>query len=165
MCGFLECGSEQLGGRYMGLKSADIADNLGGKYDKQDITKLTYKNNQFDLVVSLETIEHVKLQERALKELMRVSNKWLLLGSVNRTGPNYIKKVEIYKGVKNPYHIKELDPREMQKLVKKVLKKTRTKARVDDYYSILDEHGNFVMASGVNYTDGYCNYVLIEKLK
>jgi len=159
------CGSEQLGNKYMGLESADIADNLGGKYDKQDITKLTYKDNQFDLVVSLETIEHVKQQAKALEELLRVSNRWVFLGSVNRTGPDFIKGVEIYKGEKNPYHVKELDRQQLQRLVNKALSKIKTEALFNLYFSNLDDAGNLVMESGFNRLRGFCNYVLIEKLK
>src|SRR3989338_3715246 len=48
-----------------------------------NIYKLEYKNNSFDLVMATEVLEHLEDPEMALKELVRVSKKYLLLSVPN----------------------------------------------------------------------------------
>ena len=77
-----------------------------------DVSKsLPFKDNEFDAVVSFETIEHLPQDKQAffINELDRISKKAFILGSINKLGPNDIRGVEIYKGKKNPYHLHELD--------------------------------------------------------
>lgn len=44
-----------------------------------DIYKLPYKDNSFDLVICSEVLEHLKEPEKALKEIIRVSNKNIVI--------------------------------------------------------------------------------------
>lgn len=46
-----------------------------------DIKKLPFKNNSFDTVVCFEVLEHLKWKdfERSIKELNRVSSKWIII--------------------------------------------------------------------------------------
>lgn len=49
--------------------------------DAQDLNK--YKDNQFDLVVCCEVLEHLQNPEKGLQELLRISNKYLLISVPN----------------------------------------------------------------------------------
>jgi SAM-dependent methyltransferase len=49
------------------------------KFEIQDIYHLPYENNSFDLVLSLEILEHLSHPSEALAELARVSSKYLVL--------------------------------------------------------------------------------------
>lgn len=44
-----------------------------------DIYNLVYKDNSFDLVICMEVLEHLENPARALKEIERVSSKYVLL--------------------------------------------------------------------------------------
>jgi len=44
---------------------------------------LKYRDNEFDLVICCEVLEHVKNYKKALKELRRISNKYILLSVPN----------------------------------------------------------------------------------
>lgn len=44
-----------------------------------DIYNLVYKDNSFDLVTCMEVLEHLENPEKALKEVERVSSKYVLL--------------------------------------------------------------------------------------
>jgi ubiquinone/menaquinone biosynthesis C-methylase UbiE len=76
-----------------------------------DVTNLVnFADNSVDGAFCFEVIEHLNEedQKKLLMELYRVSTKGFVIGSVNKEGPNTIKGVEIFKGEKNKYHIKEL---------------------------------------------------------
>jgi 2-polyprenyl-3-methyl-5-hydroxy-6-metoxy-1,4-benzoquinol methylase len=51
--------------------------NIG--FEIQDIYNLPYKSNAFDVVLSLEVLEHMKYPSEAMEELVRVSSKYLIL--------------------------------------------------------------------------------------
>lgn len=95
------------------VTSADIVPFDGA--DTVDITKtLPYRYRQFDLVFCCEVIEHISAdkQKPALLELMRVTNKYLILGSISLSGVDFIDGIEIFKAKnnKNKYHLAELTP-------------------------------------------------------
>lgn len=48
-----------------------------------DICDLKYKDNSFDLVICSEVLEHLEDPQKALKELVRVSKKYILLSVPN----------------------------------------------------------------------------------
>jgi 2-polyprenyl-3-methyl-5-hydroxy-6-metoxy-1,4-benzoquinol methylase len=50
---------------------------------KGDIYDIPGKTNSFDLVISTQVFEHLKYPRRALKEMARVSNKYLLISVYN----------------------------------------------------------------------------------
>lgn len=56
------------------------------QWKKEDIQNLSFQNNFFDIIVSCETIEHVRQPEKALKELYRVLKPG---GSLILACPNY----------------------------------------------------------------------------
>ena len=49
------------------------------KFSEESIYNMTYKNNSFDLVSSVEVIEHLENPLDAIKELARVSKKYVLI--------------------------------------------------------------------------------------
>lgn len=49
------------------------------KVDEQDIHNLSYKNNQFDTVCSLETLEHTHDPVKAIGEIKRVAKKRIII--------------------------------------------------------------------------------------
>lgn len=48
-------------------------------FKKADATKLPFKDREFDLVLALEVIEHIKEFEKALDEIKRVTKKFALI--------------------------------------------------------------------------------------
>lgn len=53
------------------------------KIKQGDIYKLPYQDNSFDLVLCTEVLEHLDNPSKALKELIRVSNKYLVISVPN----------------------------------------------------------------------------------
>lgn len=53
------------------------------KLEQGTIYDLKFQNNSFDLVMATEVLEHLEDPKRALKELMRVSKKYILLSVPN----------------------------------------------------------------------------------
>ena len=76
-----------------------------------DVTNLhQFQDDSFDGAFCFETIEHIdgEGQKKLVLELNRVCKKGFVIGSINKDGPDMIKGVEIWKGEKNKYHLKEL---------------------------------------------------------
>lgn len=76
---------DKIGKSYEGLEYSKDAIELGKKlYPKLhirfgDIYELPYAENSFDLVICTEVLEHLENPRKALRELIRVSNKYILL--------------------------------------------------------------------------------------
>ncbi len=72
-----------------GIDYSSTAVKLGKKQNKKlvlkqgDIYELPYKANSFDIVLCMEVLEHLEDPEKALKELKRVSKKYILLSVPN----------------------------------------------------------------------------------
>ena len=72
-----------------GIDGSEEAISIGRKIHphlslKQgNIYKLPYKNNSFDMVLSTEVLEHLEYPQEALKKLIRVSKKYVLLSVPN----------------------------------------------------------------------------------
>ena len=90
-------------------------------YEKQNLkfvqgsaTNLTFPDDSFDVVVSFETIEHLARQEKMLAEIRRVlrPSGVLIISSPNR--PVYSEE----SGEHNDFHVKELDYREFDVLLR-----------------------------------------------
>lgn len=56
------------------------ANNPDLKVFKESVYELTYNNSSCDLIFLLEVLEHLDYPEKALEEIRRVSNKYLILG-------------------------------------------------------------------------------------
>lgn len=104
------------------------------KWTKGDVTKLEYRNNEFDVYVSYEVFEHLPLEsvEQYLQEANRVVK---LGGKFIISTPNK----ETRENVNNPFHIKEYYFEEFDKLLKKFFNQIQ-------YYSVW----NFKVEEGFN---------------
>lgn len=76
-------------------------DNLS--FLERDITDLGFEDGTFDMVVSLETLEHVPDLDAYIGELKRVLKKG---GTFFASVPD--KKTNLDSGVENPFHMNEL---------------------------------------------------------
>lgn len=65
-----------------------------GEARVEDIQSLSFPDDWFDLVISLETLEHVPDPSRGLAELVRVTRRG---GRVIVTTPNYLNFVGVYR--------------------------------------------------------------------
>ena len=80
---------EKIGKTYEGLEYSKEAIKLGKELypnlniRQGDIYQLPYRNNSFDLVICTEVLEHLEDPRKALKELIRVSNRFILLSVPN----------------------------------------------------------------------------------
>lgn len=54
------------------------ADRRDYGVERQDMEKLTYKDNEFDLVVCINALDHTQDAQAALKEMLRVG-KWVYI--------------------------------------------------------------------------------------
>lgn len=78
-----------IGKKLEGVEYLQAAIDLGKKsypdilIKKGTIYELPYKDNSFDLVLCTEVLEHLKEPEVALKELIRVSKKYLVVSVPN----------------------------------------------------------------------------------
>lgn len=82
------------------------------RFLKFDATKIPIKSGSIDVVVSFETLEHIKKQNGFLNEIKRVLKKD---GALIISTPNK----EIGIGDTNSYHFKEFNFRDFEKLLKK----------------------------------------------
>lgn len=91
---------EKIGKRLEGVDFLEKAIEIGRKLhphltlNQGDIYKLEYKNNSFDLVMATEVLEHLEDPREGLKELIRVSKKYLLLSVPNEPffmGANFFR--------------------------------------------------------------------------
>ncbi|MEM7816504.1 MAG: class I SAM-dependent methyltransferase [Candidatus Aenigmatarchaeota archaeon] len=89
------------------------------EYLVEDVCNLSFKDNTFDVVVSLEVIEHLLEQERFLYQLNRVlkSDGIAIISTPNR------EIIKIEGSSSNPTHLKELTYFEFKKFLKKYFKK------------------------------------------
>ena len=83
------------------------------KFQTADALKLPFENDKFDLIVSLETIEHFSADKQSvlLQEFKRVLKAD---GTLIISTPNSLASRE-----KNPWHLKELNKEELKNLLRK----------------------------------------------
>lgn len=79
----------KIGEKNEGIDNLDEAIKIAAKIyptlniKKGDIYNMEYKDNSFDVVLCTEVLEHLDDPERAMKELIRVSSKYLILSVPN----------------------------------------------------------------------------------
>lgn len=75
----------KIGEQLEGIDFSEDAIGIGHKLypylniRQADIYNLSYRNNSFDLVTCMEVLEHLENPKKALKEVVRVSSKYILL--------------------------------------------------------------------------------------
>ena len=151
------CGERNLGKELFNAEGVDIAGNLKTIYKKMDARNLLWSDKSFDYVTCFELIEHIpeEDQRQVIDELLRVARKKVFIGSVNKNGPNFIEGVEIYKGERNPFHLRELGITEFIDLIGKP-------GRIIQMFHSVYEDGKFQMKTGFS-DGGFCFYVIITK--
>jgi len=109
-----------------GIEYTDEAIALGKKLHPQvtikkgNIYELPYKPNSFDMVLCTEVLEHLENPEQALKELKRVSKKYLILSVPNEplfTIQRIIRGKNIMKLGAHPEHIQHWSSGNFEKFV------------------------------------------------
>jgi len=81
--------TNKIGSKWEGIEYSKDAIVLGKKFypevkiKQASIYNLPYEDNSFDLVLCTEVLEHLENPDRALKELVRVSNKYLVISVPN----------------------------------------------------------------------------------
>ncbi|MGE5042194.1 MAG: class I SAM-dependent methyltransferase [Candidatus Levyibacteriota bacterium] len=101
------------------------------KLKQGDIYKLPYKKDEFELVICSEVLEHLEHPEKAVREVLRVSKKYVLFSVPNEPffmGSRLLKGMNIKQLGNHPEHINHWNvfsfPQMLQKngvKVKKVL--------------------------------------------
>ncbi len=121
----------KIGKKLEGIEYFDEAIKIGKAINpditikKADIYKLPYKDNSFDLVICTEVLEHLETPEKALKELKRVSKKYVILTVPNEplfTIQRILRGKNILKLGAHPEHIQHWSSDEFINFVKKSLK-------------------------------------------
>lgn len=104
----------KIGKKLEGIEYMDEAIDLGKKTNplvkikKGDIYKLPYKDNEFDLIICTEVMEHLEDPKMALAELKRVAKKHLILSVPNEplfTIQRFLRGKNILKLGDHPEHI------------------------------------------------------------
>jgi len=82
-----------------------------GNFAKENICNLKFPDNAFDIVLSSDVIEHLKKQDKMLKEIKRVLKKEgiTIIGTPIRLTDKPLDK----------YHVRELFPQEFKKMAEK----------------------------------------------
>lgn len=96
---------------------------------KDDIYNLSFKDKSFDLAISLEVLEHLSNPQKALKEIKRVSNKFI----ISVPYEPYFSLLSFFSGkyLKNfgrhPEHLQVWNKRNFSDFIKKELPKGKIK--------------------------------------
>ena len=104
------------------------------RFVKGNALNMPFNNNQFDLVISYETIEHLENQNQFLKEIKRVLNPdgFCIISTPNlKTHPE-----------QNPYHTKELNKQEFKDLLKKYWKNLKIINQANAFNNIIFSENN-----------------------
>ena len=94
----------------------------GLKLTKGDIYKLPYKDKSFDLVICTEVLEHLEFPEKAIKEVMRVSKKYVLFSVPNEPIfqlSNFLRGRHFKTFGNHPEHINHWSGSAFEKLLRK----------------------------------------------
>ncbi|NLZ24528.1 class I SAM-dependent methyltransferase [Candidatus Dojkabacteria bacterium] len=89
---------------------------------QDDATKLKYKENEFDLVICLEVLEHIPNAEKALSEIFRINKKFGLFSVPNEpiwSIMNLARGKYLTRFGSTPDHINAWTPKKFAQLLKK----------------------------------------------
>jgi 2-polyprenyl-3-methyl-5-hydroxy-6-metoxy-1,4-benzoquinol methylase len=105
----------QFTGMDISLKSLILAQKKcpDGNFFQGTIYRLPFFDSSFDLVVSLEVLEHLENPSKALFELCRVSSEWLILSVPNEPFfclANFIRGKNVRSWGNDPGHVNHWSP-------------------------------------------------------
>lgn len=120
--------NEGIGKNLEGVDFLQTAIDLGKKAHPKltlkqgNIYDLEYKNDSFDLVMATEVLEHLDDPRKGLKELIRVSKKYILLSVPNEPffiGANFLRGKNLKRWGNDIEHIQHWNSIGFKKFVKK----------------------------------------------
>lgn len=118
----------EIGEKIEGVEYSKDALTLGKKlfpnlaFKEGSIYKLPYKDGSFDLVVCTEVLEHLEEPSKALKEMLRVSKKYLAISVPNEPLfmlSNLLRGKNLSKFGNDEGHINHWSPLSLKKYLKK----------------------------------------------
>lgn len=100
----------------------EIIEHASKKYQSKNCSfelyagsKIPYKDNTFDAVISFQVIEHIQNDSNYISEVYRVLKKG---GVFFATTPNKMYRIKPGQKVWNRYHIREYTPNELKEILK-----------------------------------------------
>lgn len=90
------------------------------KFQKENVYKLSFKDNSFDLVTCLEVLEHLDDYEKALLEIKRVAKKYVILSVPHEPWfqmSNFLRGKYLKTLGNHPEHINKWNPRQFKQLI------------------------------------------------
>lgn len=104
-------------------KAVSTANNLFGRngidFQVIDGKRLPFEDDEFDLIVSFQVIEHIVDYREYIGEIKRVLSPG---GKVLFTTPNGLLRLDPGMKPWNPFHVREFDPSEFEKLLSEYFK-------------------------------------------
>lgn len=107
---------------------------------------IPYKDNFFDIVVSFETIEHIKEHDEMLKEIKRVLKKDGIL-IISTPDKAFYSDARNFN---NQFHIKELYEHEFKELLEKYFSNIKFLKQVSGYNSLMVKADGYIDFSASN---------------
>ena len=104
----------EIGRKLIGIDNSDVSLRIARQSFPKlniyngDIYNLNFKDNSFDLVISSEVLEHLVNPDKALRELSRVTNKYLILSVPHEPWfrmANFLRGKDMIKWGNNIEHI------------------------------------------------------------
>lgn len=117
-----------IGKRLVGIDYLDEALKIGSRIypdlnlKKGDIYKIQEKDNSYDLVMATEVFEHLEDPEKALEEILRVTNKYIFLSVPNEPFfimANFLRGKYLKTFGNHPEHINHWSYLGFEKFLKK----------------------------------------------
>lgn len=117
-----------IGKKLEGIENSQLAIDLSKKVNPQltikhgSIYSLPYKDGSFDLVISTEVLEHLDDPKKGISELIRVSNKYLLLTVPNEpwfTMQRILRGKNLLHLGAHPEHVNHWTKNSFEKFLKK----------------------------------------------
>jgi 2-polyprenyl-3-methyl-5-hydroxy-6-metoxy-1,4-benzoquinol methylase len=116
----------RIGNKVEGIEYAKEAISIGKKIfpnltiKQASIYNLPYKDNFFDLVTCTEVLEHLENPEKAIKEMLRVTKKYLILSVPNEPFfrlSNFLRGKNILRLGNDKGHINHWNPFSFKKML------------------------------------------------
>lgn len=92
------------------------------QFQKENVYKLPFFDNSFDLVTCLEVLEHLENYEKALQEIKRVTKKWAILSVPHEPWfqmSNFLRGKYLKTLGNHPEHINKWNPKQFKQLIRK----------------------------------------------